>query len=353
MELDSLLQMTVERDATDLHLTINSPPVIRINGELEPVDLPVLTAAETRELAFGILTDKQKAVLEKDQSLDLAYTINVNGSVVRFRVNLFFQRGAVAGAFRKLAQDIPSLEELHFPDALYKLCEMQDGLILVTGPTGSGKSTTLASLIDRINETKPCHIIAIEDPVEYIHFHKKALVNQREVHTDVISFSDGLRAALREDPDVILVGEMRDLETIRTAIMAAETGHLVLSTLHTRDATSTISRIVGVFPTDEQEQTAHQLSLTLKAVVSQRLLKCKDGSGRVPAAEIMLSTPGIANMIRMHKMEQIRSVIETSAGMGMQSMEHSLVRLFKENKIDKETVLKNARDIKYIERLIK
>ena len=226
-------------------------------------------------------------------------------------------------------------------------------MILVTGPTGSGKSTTLASLIDRINETKPCHIIAIEDPVEYIHFHKKALVNQREVHTDVISFSDGLRAALREDPDVILVGEMRDLETIRTAIMAAETGHLVLSTLHTRDATSTISRIVGVFPTDEQEQTAHQLSLTLKAVVSQRLLKCKDGSGRVPAAEIMLSTPGIANMIRMHKMEQIRSVIETSAGMGMQSMEHSLVRLFKENKIDKETVLKNARDIKYIERLLK
>jgi twitching motility protein PilT len=237
--------------------------------------------------------------------------------------------------------------------SLYHLCDLQDGLVLVTGPTGSGKTSTLAALIDRINATKPCHIMTIEDPVEYVFNHKQALVNQRELYTDVPSFAEGLRSALREDPDVILVGEMRDLETIRTAIMAAETGHLVLATLHTRDATATIGRIVGVYPTDEQEQIAHQLSLALRAVVSQKLIRRKDGSGRVPAVEIMMVTPGISNMIRQHKTEQIRTVIETGATQGMQSMENAFVRLYREGKIDRQTVLRNARDVNFVERMMK
>ncbi len=353
MDLSELLMLTVEKGATDLHLTVNSPPMLRIHGELVSVDVGKLNQDDTKNLATGILTDKQKNVLKREQSIDLAYGLNGGEYAGRFRVNVFYQQGCVAAAFRKLADEIPTLGELNLSAALYDLCNIQDGLVLITGPTGSGKSTTLASLIDRINENRPCHIITIEDPVEYVHNHKKALVNQRDLQLDVTSFADGLRSALREDPDVILVGEMRDLDTMRTAIMAAETGHLVFSTLHTRDATSTIARIVGVFPTDEQEQIAHQLSMTLKSVVSQRLLRCKDGEGRVPSAEIMIVTPGISNMIRLHKMEQVRSVIETGASQGMQSMEHSIVRLYKEGRIDRETVLKNARDIKYVERLLK
>jgi twitching motility protein PilT len=353
MDLSELLITSIKQNATDLHLTVNSPPVLRIHGHLVPLECEKLNKNDTSELLMGILSAKQKEVFEKKQAIDLAYSLNGSGAANRFRVNVFRQRGCVAGAFRRLADEIASLEELNLPTSLYKLCNMQDGLVLVTGPTGSGKTTTLATLIDRINESRPCHIMTIEDPVEYVLQHKKALINQRELYTDVPSFADGLRSALREDPDVILVGEMRDLETMRTAIMAAETGHLVFATLHTRDATSTVGRIVGVFPTDEQEQIAHQLSLTLRAVLSQRLVRTKDGLGRVPSAEIMLVTPGISNMIRQHKAEQIRSVIETAASQGMQSMEHSFVKLFKQGKIDKETVLKNARDVNYVERLLR
>jgi twitching motility protein PilT len=353
MELIKLLSGVIERDATDLHITVNSPPVIRIHGQLTQVEEKVLTKEDTEDILSSILTERQKSVFERDQAIDLAYNLNGNNHACRFRVNIYRQKGCMAGAFRRLADHIPSLEELNLPVSLYNLCTVQDGLILVTGPTGSGKTSTLASLIESINQTTASHIITIEDPVEYLFNHHKSLINQRELHTDVPSFADGLRSALREDPDVILVGEMRDLETIRTAIMAAETGHLVLATLHTRDATSTISRIVGVYPADEQEQIAHQLSLALKAVVSQKLLRQKDGKGRVPAIEVMRVTPGIANMIRQHKSEQIRSVIETGATQGMQSMEYSLSKLFREGKIDRDTALKNARDVSYIERLMK
>ena len=353
MDLSELLMTSVRENATDLHLTINSPPVLRIHGHLVPLEYRKLEGDDTRELLMSILSAKQKEVFEKKQAIDLAYSLNGSDTANRFRVNVFYQRGCVAGAFRRLADQIATLEELNLPSSLYNVCDIQDGLVLVTGPTGSGKTTTLATLIDRINETRPCHIMTIEDPVEYVLHHKKALINQRELYTDVPSFADGLRSALREDPDVIFVGEMRDLETMRTAIMAAETGHLVFATLHTRDATSTVGRIVGVFPTDEQEQIAHQLSLTLRSVVSQKLVRTKDGLGRVPAAEIMLVTPGISNMIRQHKAEQIRSVIETGATLGMQSMEHSFVRLYKQGRIDRETVLKNARDINYVERLLR
>ncbi|OEU84958.1 MAG: type IV pili twitching motility protein PilT [Desulfobacterales bacterium S5133MH4] len=353
MDLTELLMASVRENATDLHLTINSPPVLRIHGHLVPLEYRKLEGDDTRELLMSILSAKQKEVFEKKQAIDLAYSLNGSDTANRFRVNVFYQRGCVAGAFRRLADQIATLEELNLPSSLYNVCDIQDGLVLVTGPTGSGKTTTLATLIDRINETRPCHIMTIEDPVEYVLHHKKALINQRELYTDVPSFADGLRSALREDPDVIFVGEMRDLETMRTAIMAAETGHLVFATLHTRDATSTVGRIVGVFPTDEQEQIAHQLSLTLRSVVSQKLVRTKDGLGRVPAAEIMLVTPGISNMIRQHKAEQIRSVIETGATLGMQSMEHSFVRLYKQGRIDRETVLKNARDINYVERLLR
>ena len=353
MDLSELLNLAVKKGATDLHLTVKSPPMFRIHGELIPADTASLNQEDTKKLVMEILSDKQKEVLQKERSLDLAHSIDGTGHVSRFRLNVFYQRGYVAAAFRRLFDQIPTLDELNLPAALYNLCDSRDGLVLITGPTGSGKSTTLASLIDRINKTRSCHIITIEDPVEYIHNHKKALINQRELHSDVSSFADGLRSALREDPDVILVGEMRDLDTMRTAVMAAETGHLVFSTLHTRDAPSTVARIIGVFPADEQEQIGHQLSMTLKSVVSQRLLRCKDGSGLVPATEIMITTSGIRNMIRLHKVEQIRSVIETGAGAGMQSMEHSLVSLYREGKIDRKTVLGNAKDMKYVERLLK
>ena len=349
MDLTQLLTRAAEKNATDLHLTVNSPPVLRVHGQLEPMDYPVLDKNDTRRLIESILSPAHIEVLESKRSVDLAYGLNGTG---RFRVNVYYQKGAMAGAFRRLSDKIVPLEKLNLPPSLYTLCEINNGLVLVTGSTGSGKTTTLATLINRISESRPCHIITIEDPIEYMLPHKKALINQRELHSDVSSFSQGLRAALREDPDVVFVGEMRDLETMRTAIMAAETGHLVFATLHTRDAPSTIARIVGVFPTDEQEQIAHQLSLSLRAVVSQKLVRTKDGAGRVPATEVMVVTPGIANMIRLHKTEQIRSVIETGAALGMQSMDHAFVKLFKEQKIDKETLLSNATDVNYVERML-
>jgi twitching motility protein PilT len=353
MELNDLLALTVRENATDLHLCVNSPPVLRIHGQLVPGDGKKLQKGDVENLVLRILSEKQRRILEETQAIDLAITLDGTTPVNRFRVNIFYQMGSLAAAFRKLSDHIADLAELNLPVSLYKLCELQNGLVLVTGPTGSGKTSTLAALIEKINETRPCHIITVEDPVEYFFDHKKALINQRELHTDVPTFSEGLRSALRQDPDVILVGEMRDLETMRTAIMAAETGHLVLATLHTRDASSTIGRIVGVYPTDEQEQIAHQLSLALRAVVSQKLITCKDQKGRVPAVEIMMVTQGIANMIRQHKTEQIRSVIETSASQGMQSMEHAFIRLYKEGKIDRQTVLVNAKDVNLVERLMK
>ncbi|MGD8389194.1 MAG: PilT/PilU family type 4a pilus ATPase [Desulfobacteraceae bacterium] len=353
MELQHLLRLAIQENATDLHLTVNSPPVLRIHGQLAPVAERTLQKGDIEEMMLGILSERQRGVLGDSQAIDLAYTLNGTTPANRFRVNVFFQMGCMAAAFRRLSDHIADLQELNLPGTLYNLCDLPDGLVLVTGPTGSGKTSTLAALIERINESRPCHIITIEDPVEYVFDHKKALVNQRELYSDVSSFAEGLRSALREDPDVILVGEMRDLETMRTAIMAAETGHLVLATLHTRDAASTIARIVGVYPTEEQEQIAHQLSLALRTVISQKLIRRKDGNGRVPAAEIMMVTPGISNMIRQHRTEQIRSVIETGATQGMQSLEHAFIRLYQEGKIDRQTVLSNARDPNLVERMMR
>ena len=353
MDLSELLKITVEKEASDLHLTVDSPPMLRIDGELLPACSQRLTSEDTNGLMTTILSESQKELLQERRSIDFAYSSNGNGLQDRFRVNAYYQKGRIAGVFRRLSSKILSLEELNLPTRLYDLCNMRDGLVLVTGATGSGKSTTLAALIDRLNDTRPCHIITIEDPLEYIHKHKKAIVNQRELHSDVFSFSDGLRFALREDPDVILVGEMRDLETIRIALMAAETGHLVFSTLHTRDAISTIGRIIGVFPEQEQAQISHQLSLSLRLVISQILLRRTDGSGRIPAIEVMTVTPAISNLIRLRKDEQIRSLIETGAREGMKTMDSSLMDLYKKNYISKETFIRNASSMKGFERILK
>jgi len=345
-----LLKTTVEKGASDLHLTAGSPPMVRIFGDLTPVGRKKLSPEDTREMAMSILSAKQKEVFEQNRSIDLAYSLDgACRQAGRFRVNAFYQRGRVSVAFRRLSDEFLTLEELCLPSTLYNLAQLRDGLVLVTGPTGSGKTTTLASLLDMINQTRPCHIITIEDPIEYVHEHKKAIVNQRELYSDVASFGEALRYAVREDPDVILVGEMRDLDTMRTAIMAAETGHLVFSTLHSRDAVSTINRAIGVFPIDEQQLIRQQLSMTLKAVVSQRLLRRSDTPGLVPAVEVMIVTSAISNLIRTGKDEQIYSAIETGGVLGMQTMEESLCTLCRAGKIAREAALKTAKSVRLVE----
>ena len=353
MDITEILRDTVKKGASDLHITVDSPPMLRIHGELSPACEQKLSSEDTERLMMNILSDSQRELFRKERAIDLAYTLNGGDIQARFRVNAYYQKGHVAGAFRRLSNKILSLEELNLPNRLYDLCDIKDGLVLVTGATGSGKSTTLAALIDRINSTRPCHIITIEDPIEYIHRHKKSIVNQRELHSDVLSFVDGLKFALREDPDVILVGEMRDLETIKIALMAAETGHLVFSTLHTRNAISTIGRIIGVFPEQEQAQISHQLSLSLRLVISQILLRRTDGSGRIPAIEVMTVTPAISNLIRLRKDEQIRSLIETGAKEGMKTMDSSLIDLYKKSCISKEVIMRNASSLKGFERMLK
>ncbi len=349
MNMLELLRTTIERGATDLHLTKDNPPMLRLYGDLVPLDGECLSAEEVEGLIMSILSPEQKNVLRKKLSLDLAYNLDGPNGSTRFRMNVFYQRSSVAIAVRRLSDEILSFKELGLPPVVESFCDYKDGLVLVTGITGSGKTTTLASMVDKINATRACHIITVEDPIEYIHHRKKAVINQREIHSDVFDFASALRDALREDPDVILVGEMRDLETIRTAIMAAETGHLVFATLHTQDAISTIRRAMGVFPKEEQEQIRNQLSMTLRAVLSQKLLKQKDGQGRVPMTEIMVVTPGISNVIRLHKDEQIYSIIETGVDMGMQTATQSLIALFQTGKISRETALGNAKDIRSLE----
>jgi twitching motility protein PilT len=349
MDIFDLLRITVQKEASDLHLTPNSPPLVRVHGELIPLKEKKLSSCESESMISQLLSPEQKEIFKTKHSIDLAYSLEGIG---RFRINAYHQKGMVSVAFRSLSDKILTLTELGLPESLHELSNLRDGMVLVTGPTGCGKSTTLATLIDMINQTRACNIITIEDPIEYLHNHKKGIVNQRELYSDTDSFAGAMRYALREDPDVILVGEMRDLDTIRTAITASETGHLVFSTLHTRDAVSSIARILGVFPPVEQQHIRHQLSETLKAVVSQRLLKSVDGNSRVPTAEVMKVTKGIGNLIRLGKTEQIYSAIETGAGAGMQTMEQSLVDLYKRGKIDKETVFKTAKDTKLVERRI-
>ena len=337
LSIDALLERMVARSASDLHVTVGTPPAMRVNGALERYqDVPNLSPEDTHQMLYRILSTEQQKLLEINRQIDFAHSIP---GLARFRVNVFFQRGTLGAAFRLIPADIKTLEELGIPTALHALTEKPRGLVLVTGSTGSGKSTTLAALIDEINRKRSEHILTIEDPVEFVHRHKRCIVNQREIGPDATSFAEALRAALREDPDVILLGEMRDLETIATALTAAETGHLVFGTVHTQSAPQTIDRIIDVFPAAQQAQVRIQLASTLQAVVTQALLPRKDGSGRVAALEILLPDDAVRNLIRQGKVEQVYSVMQTGLGRGMQTMEQALADLVFGEMISQEIAL--------------
>ena len=325
LSIDALLERMVARNASDLHVTVGTPPAMRVHGALERYqDVPDLSPEDTHQMLYRILSTEQQKLLEINRQIDFAHSIP---GLARFRVNVFFQRGTLGAAFRLIPADIKTLEELGIPATLHALTEKPRGLVLVTGPTGSGKSTTLAALIDEINRKRSEHILTIEDPVEFVHRHKRCIVNQREIGPDASSFAEALRAALREDPDVILLGEMRDLETISTAITAAETGHLVFATLHTQSAPSTVDRIIDAFPAAQQEQVRVQLAATLQGICTQALLPTPGGTGRVPALEILFPDDAVRNLIRQGKVEQVYSVMQTSTAKGMQTMEQSLADL--------------------------
>ncbi|WP_067727540.1 type IV pilus twitching motility protein PilT [Oceanobacillus damuensis] len=328
------LTIAFEKHASDVHLTVGKAPIFRINGNLEEQDLPKLLPADTRQIVRLILSEEQLETLRIKREIDFSYGIH---GVSRFRVNAFYQRGELSFAIRIIPDGIPTIEQLHLPSITKEIVHYPQGLILVTGPTGSGKSTTLASMIDYINQTVPRHIITLEDPIEYMHSHKKSIIDQREVGFDTNNFVNGLRASLRQDPDVILVGEMRDFETISTAITAAETGHLVFGTLHTTDAVSTIERIIDVFPAEQQDQIRVQLSTILQAVISQRLLLTKNRMDRRVATEVLMNTSAVKNLIRNEKLHQIQNVLQTSRDQGMHTLEMDLKRLIGENEIDYET----------------
>jgi len=338
--IDDLLRRTKELDASDLHLTPGSEPVVRVRGHLEPLDDYEKLSPETvRDLVYRILSTEQQKTLETKRSVDLAYSLP---GVGRFRVNVFFQRSSLGAALRMIPAEIKSLEQLGIPPHVGELAEIPRGLVLVTGPTGSGKSTTLATLIDLINRTRREHILTIEDPIEFLHWHRSCIVNQREIGTDATSFADGLRAALRQDPDVVLVGEMRDLETIQTALTAAETGHLVFATLHTQSAPQTIDRIIDVFPAEQQHQVRMQLSGTLQAIITQTLLPTADGRGRTAALEILLPDDAVRNLIRQGKIEQIYSVMQTGTARGLQTMEQALADLVLRKVITRDVALSRS-----------
>jgi twitching motility protein PilT len=335
--IDELLTRMAELEASDLHLTSGSEPVIRLRGRLEPLEnTEKLTPEVVRDLVYRILSTEQQKILETKRSVDLAYSLP---AVARFRVNVFFQRATLGAAFRMIPTQIKSFAELGLPNQLEALAAEPRGLVLVTGPTGSGKSTTLATIIDLINRTRQEHILTIEDPIEFLHWHRSCIVNQREVGADTHSFADALRAALRQDPDVVLVGEMRDLETISTALTAAETGHLVLATLHTQSAPQTIDRIIDVFPAEQQDQVRIQLASTLQGIVTQTLVPTADGRGRAAALEILLPDDAVRNLIRQGKIEQIYSVIQTGTARGMQTMEQALADLVLRKVITRELAL--------------
>jgi len=331
LDFSEILLAVVKNKASDLHVTAGSPPMLRIRGSLVPIEgLPSLTPTDTREFIYAILNNSQRQRLETDWQLDFAYSIP---GVGRFRVNTYFQRGTIGAAFRLIPTETVPIERLGLPPVVRSFGKKPRGIVLVTGPTGSGKSTTLASLINEINETRDEHIMTIEDPIEFLHSHKRCIVNQRELGADAPSFSLALKAALRQDPDVILVGEMRDMETIGTALTAAETGHLVFATLHTQDAPQTIDRIIDVFPPAQQGQVRAQLAIGLQGVVTQTLIPTADGQGRCVAAEVLVPTPGVRNLIREGKTHQIYSLIQTGGAQGMQTMDASLAGLVRDGKI--------------------
>jgi len=335
--LQHLLKTLVDLDGSDLHLTTGTPPQVRVHGKLRALDLPVLGPADTRALAYSGLTDAQRTWFE--ETLDVDFSFGIDG-LARFRGNVFNQRGAVAAVYRAIPERIRTFDELGLPPVVASLTDRPRGLVLVTGPTGSGKSSTLAAMLDRINSERHEHILTIEDPIEFIHQHRNCVVNQREVHGDTRNFAAALRAALREDPDIVLIGELRDLETIEAALRIAETGHLTLATLHTNSAAQTINRIVDVFPAHQQRQIRTQLSLVLEAVVCQVLLRRADGQGRVAALEIMVPTAAIRNLIRDDKVHQIYSAVQAGQEkLGMQTMNQSVAALYRRRLISLETAL--------------
>ncbi len=334
LDMAQLLITTIEKNASDLHLTVGNPPMLRINGSIQPLDgnTAPLTPEDLHLSLYDILAEEQRKRLERDKEVDFAIELK---NVGRFRANIFHTRRGEGAAFRYIPTQIKTMAELGLPEGTLKeICQRKKGLVLVTGPTGSGKSTTLAAMVDYINSTRQDHIITTEDPIEFIHEHKKSIVNQREVGSSTLSFANALRSALREDPDVILVGEMRDLETISLALTAAETGHLVLGTLHTINAPKTVDRIIDVFPPQQQQQVRVMFAEGVAAVISQVLLKRKDGKGRIAALEIMTATPAIKNLIREAKTHQISTIIQTSQRLGMQSMDQILKNLVMTGKVD-------------------
>ncbi|MBX3117820.1 MAG: type IV pilus twitching motility protein PilT [Fimbriimonadaceae bacterium] len=349
LHIDELLHIVVDRNCSDLHISANCPPVIREDGELKRLNYEAFPAYVTQRMIYDILTDEQIHKFETTLELDLSYALPRRA---RFRVNVYRDRGSVAAAFRLIAQKIPTVDELNLPRILLKLTEKPRGLVLVTGPTGSGKSTSLAAMIGHINATKAVHIITIEDPIEYLHSNRECVINQRELGQDTKSFLNALRASLREDPDVILVGEMRDLETIQLAITAAETGHLVFATLHTNNAAESIDRMIDVFPPGQQEQIRIQLANNLQAIISQQLLPRASGSGRVPANEIMLATPAVRNLIRENKSHQIHSTIQTGHSYGMISMDQCLRDLYLKGIITLEEAMSRAVNVDELKKMI-
>ena len=335
--LPELLKMTVDLNGSDLHIAIDTPPQVRVHGELQRLQLPPMVASETKQLVYSVLTDSQKKRFEESNELDFSFGIR---GLARFRCNVFQQRGAVGAVYRLIPEKIRAFGDLGLPAVLATLSDRPRGLVLITGPTGSGKSTTLAAMLDKINSERHGHILTIEDPIEYIHQHKNCLVNQREVHSDTVSFSAALRAALREDPDIVLIGEMRDLETVESALKIAETGHLTFGTLHTNSAAQTINRIIDIFPANQQAQIRTQLSLVLEGIVCQSLLPRADGKGRVCSLEIMVPTPAIRNLIRDDKIHQIYGAMQAGQEkLGMQTANQSLASLYMKRLISLETAM--------------
>ncbi len=337
VSLHQLLKTMLEMGGSDLHLTNNSPPQIRVDGKLRPLDMPPLTTVETKQLAYSVLTDNQKHRFEENLELDFSFGIK---NLARFRANVFQQRGSVAAVYRTIPYEIKGFKELGLPPVIAQICDKPRGLVLVTGPTGSGKSTTLAAMLDKVNKERYEHIITIEDPIEYLHNHQKCIVNQREIHSDTHSFTNALRSALREDPDVVLIGEMRDLETIESALRIAETGHLTFATLHTNSAVQTINRIVDVFPAHQQSQIRAQLSFVLEGIMCQSLLPRASGSGRALAMEILVPNSAIRNLIREDKIHQIYSSMQTGQERhGMQTFNQSLATLYFKKQITLQLAL--------------
>ena len=341
MEIRDLLLLSIEKKASDLHLTEKEPPILRLDGKLTRTNFPALTREDLKKMIYSILSNNQKEMLEKDLELDFSVALP---GLDRFRVNVHIQRGSVEAAFRRVPLKIPSIEQLGLPSVVFDLARRPSGLVVVTGPTGMGKTTTLAAVIDLINNEKECLIICIEDPIEFVHMNKKSVIKQREVYTDTHSFAESLRHALRQDPNVIVVGEMRDLETISTALTAAETGHLVLATLHTPDAPQTVERIIDVFPPYQQQQVRLQLANCLQGVVSQLLLPAASGQGRILCTEIMVGTSGIRNLIREQEIEQIPTLMQTGSQYGMKTMDKSLKALYQKGLISLDVAMSRVKN---------